>query len=76
MIISHLKRMMTLRGISTQKDLAKKSGVPENTVSRFGRMGQGRMYSRLDTYTLERLCKAFNCQPGDLLEYVPDDSAA
>ena len=22
--------------------------------------------------TLEAICKALNCQPGDLLEYVPD----
>lgn len=26
----------------------------------------------LDSKTLERLCKEFNCQPGDLMEYVPD----
>ena len=25
------------------------------------------------TDTIERLCKALNCQPGDLLEYIPDD---
>ncbi|MCD7836779.1 MAG: helix-turn-helix transcriptional regulator [Lachnospiraceae bacterium] len=23
--------------------------------------------------TLEAICKALDCQPGDLLEYVPDD---
>lgn len=23
--------------------------------------------------TLERLCQALDCQPGELLEYVPDD---
>lgn len=23
--------------------------------------------------TLEALCRALNCQPGDLLEYVPDE---
>ena len=26
------------------------------------------------TDTIERLCRALNCQPGDLMEYVPDDS--
>ena len=25
--------------------------------------------------TLEALCRALDCQPGDILEYVPDDSA-
>ena len=23
--------------------------------------------------TLEAICKALDCQPGDLLEYIPDD---
>lgn len=23
--------------------------------------------------TLESICKALNCQPGDILEYVPDE---
>ncbi|MBM6952839.1 helix-turn-helix transcriptional regulator [Enorma phocaeensis] len=26
--------------------------------------------------TLEAMCEALACQPGDLLEYVPDDEAA
>lgn len=24
--------------------------------------------------TLESICKALNCQPGDILEYTPDDN--
>ncbi|WP_029320835.1 helix-turn-helix domain-containing protein [Butyrivibrio sp. AE3004] len=24
--------------------------------------------------TLEAICRELNCQPGDILEYVPDDS--
>ncbi len=30
--------------------------------------------SRLDTDTLNKLCKALQCQPGDLLRYVPDEN--
>jgi putative transcriptional regulator len=26
--------------------------------------------------TLEAICQVLNCQPGDLLEYVPDESPA
>ncbi|WOI53516.1 helix-turn-helix transcriptional regulator [Parvularcula sp. LCG005] len=26
--------------------------------------------------TLEAICQTLNCQPGDILEYEPDDSAA
>ena len=28
----------------------------------------------IDTRSIEALCKYFNCQPGDLMEYVPDDA--
>ena len=28
----------------------------------------------IDTRTINKLCKALNCQPGDILEYVPDDT--
>lgn len=27
----------------------------------------------VDTRTIEAFCKLLNCQPGDLIEYVPDD---
>ena len=27
----------------------------------------------IDTRTIARMCKFFNCQPGDLLDYVPPD---
>ena len=27
----------------------------------------------LSQETLDRLCKEFNCQPGDLMEWVPDE---
>lgn len=26
----------------------------------------------IDTRTIETLCKYLNCQPGDILEYIPD----
>ena len=27
----------------------------------------------VDTRTLDALCKYLNCQPGDLIEYIPDE---
>lgn len=27
----------------------------------------------IDTRTIESLCKYLNCQPGDILKYVPDE---
>ena len=29
----------------------------------------------IDTRTIARMCKFFDCQPGDPLDYVPDDEA-
>jgi putative transcriptional regulator len=29
----------------------------------------------IDTRTLERLCALLNCQPGDLMEYVPSTAS-
>ena len=28
----------------------------------------------IDTRTINKLCKILECQPGDILEYVPDDN--
>lgn len=28
----------------------------------------------IDTRTINNLCKYLNCQPGDLMEYTPDDA--
>lgn len=27
----------------------------------------------LDARTIEKLCRLLNCQPGDIMEYVPDE---
>ena len=29
-------------------------------------------YGIIDTRTISNLCKYLNCQPGDLMEYIPD----
>lgn len=29
--------------------------------------------TNVNMITINRLCQVLNCQPGDLLEYVPDD---
>lgn len=27
----------------------------------------------IDTRTIEKLCELLNCQPGDIMQYVPDE---
>lgn len=45
--------------------LAQETGL---TVPAAYRLARGGPVKRIDADTLERLCEAFQCQPGDLLE--------
>uniref|UniRef100_A0A832H0I0 XRE family transcriptional regulator n=1 Tax=Oscillatoriales cyanobacterium SpSt-402 TaxID=2282168 RepID=A0A832H0I0_9CYAN len=48
------------------KQLAEKMGMHPNTVSKL----KNNLPDRIETNTLMRLCKALECQPGDLLVYI------
>ncbi|NJK58881.1 MAG: helix-turn-helix transcriptional regulator [Pleurocapsa sp. SU_5_0] len=52
------------------KQLAALTGFHEKTVSKHKNMRI--MPSRLEDSTLFKYCQALNCQPGDLLVYVPE----
>ncbi|NEU81248.1 helix-turn-helix transcriptional regulator [Nostoc sp. UIC10630] len=54
------------------KKLAQMTGLHPVTVSKHKNIRV--MPERLDRDTLEKYCKALNCQPGDLLTYVLDKS--
>lgn len=61
-----LMAMRKLRG----KDLANEIDLTEANLSKL-RTGQ---VKAIRFSTLDALCKALECQPGDLLEYVPDET--
>ena len=50
------------------RHLAQRAGLSENTISA---IYNGKI-TRMEMETLNKLCVALDCQPGDLLEYVPD----
>ena len=50
------------------KDLAEKTGLAVNNLS----ILKTNKARAIRFSTLESLCKVLECQPGDLLEYVPD----
>lgn len=54
------------------KTLAEAVGFSPVTVSRHKNLKE--MPNRLEKKTLNAYCKALNCQPGELLRYIPDDS--
>lgn len=67
-IILRLDRVMADRKISL-KELSEKVGVSNVNLSK---MKTGRI-SAIRFSTLEAICEALSCQPGDILEYVPDE---
>lgn len=66
MIKSRLKVMLAIREM-TQKELAEKTGIRPPTVSAIC-TGSVKQYPM---YALDKICQVLNCQPGDILEYIP-----
>ena len=70
MIILRLDRMLAERKISS-KELAERVGISQANMSR---IKTGKV-SAVRFSTLDAICRALDCQPGDVLEYMPDDEA-
>lgn len=70
-IVVRLDVMLALRK-ARSKDLAEAIGITEANLSllKSGKV-KGVRFA-----TLEAICQQLDCQPGDLLEYVPDDNSA
>ena len=67
-IIVRLDRMMADRKISLN-ELASEVGITNVNLSN---LKTGKMRG-VRFETLNAICKALDCQPGDLFEYVPDE---
>lgn len=68
MIVLRLDRVLADRKMRS-KELAEKVGLTEANLSR---IKTGRI-SAVRFSTLDAICRELGCQPGDILEYVPDD---
>jgi len=62
----NLAHIMFDKSIKTG-ELSEKTGLHPNTISKL--KAQREMPSRLDKKTLDLLCKALDCTPGELLVY-------
>ena len=62
--------MLAERKISS-KELAGRVGISQVNMSR---IKTGKV-SAIRFSTLDAICRALDCQPGDVLEYMPDDEA-
>ncbi|HJV71182.1 helix-turn-helix transcriptional regulator [Ideonella sp.] len=67
-VIVHLDVMLARRKMRS-RELAERVGITEQNISLL-KSGKVRGV-RFDTLAL--ICEALQCQPGDLLEYRPDD---
>lgn len=66
-IILRLDRVMADRKMSLN-ELSEKVGIANVNLSK---LKNGHV-SAIRFSTLDAICKALNCQPGDILEYRPD----
>ncbi len=76
MIQCRLRELMALRSREsrrkiTYEDIKMSTGLSRTTLVRLAN-DTARLIS---TKTLDKLCWYFDCQPGDLLVYVPNDES-
>ena len=64
MIRCHLSRLMGEQKMNIA-DVARETGLHRNTITLLYR----ETATRVDLEAIDRLCKLFNCEVGDLLEY-------
>ena len=67
MIRFRLDRALDVRGWTAYR-LTQKSGIHPSVLSKY-RHGEVR---EISVDTLDAMCKALRCKPGDLIEYVRD----
>lgn len=70
-IISRLDVLLALRKMKS-RELAARIGITEQNLSVL-RSGRARA---IRFETLEAICRELDCQPGDLLEYIPEPEAS
>jgi putative transcriptional regulator len=66
-VIVNVDVMLAKRKMQS-KELAERIGI---TLANFSILKTGKARA-IRFSTLEAICKELNCQPGDILEYVPD----
>ena len=61
-------------------DLLAQNGWTTYKIRKEKLIGQGTLTALknrtggLDSKTISRLCQTLNCQPGDIMEYIPDET--
>ena len=68
--MAKVKLLMDKRGL--KKFDLRKIGFNPNVLDKVlsGNLNKSK---RVDTETINRLCEVLDCQPGDIMEYIPDE---
>lgn len=64
----HLSRLMGEHKLKVS-DVARQTGLHRNSITLLYK----ETASRVEMEVIERLCELFQCQVGDLMEYIPDE---
>lgn len=67
MIKIHLAKLLSERKW-TQKQLADITGIRPNTINQM----YHEFIDRINVEHIDKICEAFECEVGDLIEYVPN----
>lgn len=68
MITNHISEVAISKGIKNAHQLALKAEIPDNMAVRVW----NDEFERIDKKTLDKLCTALKCQPGQLLKHKPN----
>lgn len=68
MAIIYNRLFETLQNQSKNKNYLRKNGISPSIIAKISNGTGG-----LDARTINKICELLNCQPGDILEFVPDN---
>jgi len=66
MPISYKNLFLFLEDKGCNRHWLRLNGIHPNTVDRLNKNGY------VSTEIIERICKLLDCQPGDIMEYIPE----
>lgn len=68
-MLNYQKLLFLLSERGIKKSALRDMGFSPNLINKLER-GE-----HINTVNIEKLCKLLNCQPGDIMEYIPDTAA-
>lgn len=68
-MLNYQKLLSLLSAQGIKKSALRDMGFSPNLINKLER-GE-----HINTVNIEKLCKLLNCQPGDIMEYIPDTAA-